>query len=93
MEGIETILKTAQSPALIMALAWIFWLNKRLEKAEEALERERAKNEKLTDIIKDVCIGGQKATASALRQIKRLLDPRNAEETGEFNATDFPRIS
>lgn len=91
MEGFEAFIKTAQSPALLMGLGVIWWLLKRVEKLEAQIEKEREKNERLTEMIKDVFESGTKATASALRQFRRFLEnrPEDPDQTGEFNARDI----
>jgi hypothetical protein len=91
MEGFEAFIKTAQSPALLMGLGVIWWLLKRVEKLEAQVEKEREKNERLTDMLKDVFETSTKATASALRQFKRILQnkPEDLDQTGEFNERDI----
>ena len=91
MEAVAALLKT-DNVALLMALAWILYMHKQVARAVEVAEKERARNERLIDLIREIA-NGQKSHAAAIRQIRRLLENRSGDETGEFNAADFPSIS
>jgi hypothetical protein len=93
MEVVDALLKT-DNVALVMALAWILYMHKQVAKATDVADKERAKNERLIELIRTIA-DGQKSHAAAIRQIRRLLVQRAGEldETGEFNAADFPAIS
>lgn len=91
MEAVEALLKT-DNVALLMGLAWILYMHKQVSKATEIADKERARNERLIELIRELA-NGQKSHAAAIRQIRRLLERGHADETGEFNAADFPSIS
>ena len=91
MEAVEALLKT-DNVAVLMALAWVLYMHKQVSKATETADKERARNERRIDLIREIA-NGQKSHAAAIRQIRRLLENRPGDETGEFNAADFPSIS